>query len=121
MPNTILLLGAGFSKNWNGPLATEVTAHLISLLQGDAYLCDLLHRTNFEDALSQLQTEFLLLGKSKYPLQEARLTAFEAALSSVFEGDERGELLAQGESQEGDGNKCPVPAPEAVIRLTPAG
>ena len=64
MPNTILLLGAGFSKNWNGPLATEVTAHLISLLQGDAYLCDLLHRTNFEDALSQLQTEFLLLGKS---------------------------------------------------------
>jgi hypothetical protein len=85
MPNVILLLGAGFSKNWDGPLATEVTAHLMSRLQGDAYLCDLLNRMNFEDVLSQLQTEFLLLGKSKYPLQETRLTEFEAALSALFD------------------------------------
>jgi hypothetical protein len=85
MANVILLLGAGFSKNWNGLLATEVTAHLMSRLQSDAYVCDLLHGKNFEDVLSQLQTEFLLLGKSKYPPQEARLTAFEAALSAVFD------------------------------------
>jgi hypothetical protein len=52
MANVILLLGAGFSKNWNGPLATEVTAHLMSLLQNDAYVCDLLNRMNFEDVLS---------------------------------------------------------------------
>ena len=109
MPNTILLLGAGFSKNWNGPLATEVTAHLISLLQGDAYLCDLLHRTNFEDALSQLQTEFLLLGKSKYPLQEARLTAFEAALSSVFEGDERASCWPRGRARRETATNAPSP------------
>jgi hypothetical protein len=74
-----------FSKNWNGPLATEVTAHLMSRLQGDTHLCDLLNRMNFEDALFQLQTEFLLLGKSKYPPQEARLATFQSALSDVFD------------------------------------
>jgi hypothetical protein len=47
MPNVIVLLGAGFSKNWNGALATDVTAHLMSRLQGDDYVCDLLHKTNF--------------------------------------------------------------------------
>lgn len=85
MPNILLLLGAGFSKNWNGPLATEVTAHLMSRLQGDAHVCDLLNRMNFEDVLSQLQAEFLLLGKSAYRPQEVRLTAFEAALSALFD------------------------------------
>jgi len=65
MPNIILLLGAGFSKNWNGPLATEVTAHLMSRLQDEASVCDLLNKMNFEDVLSQLRAEFLLLGKSK--------------------------------------------------------
>jgi hypothetical protein len=85
MPNVILLLGAGFSKNWNGPLATEVTAQLMSRLQNDAYLRDLLHKRNFEDALFQLQTEFLLLGRSRYAVQEERLTAFQAALSEVFD------------------------------------
>jgi hypothetical protein len=85
MANVILLLGAGFSKNWNGPLANELSAHLMSLLQSDAHVCDLLNVMNFEDVLSQLQTEFLLLGKSKYPLQEKRLTAFEAAISTIFD------------------------------------
>src|SRR5262245_28326536 len=85
MANAIILLGAGFSKNWNGLLATEVTAHLMSSMQGDAHLVDLLHRMNFEDALSQLQTEFLLLGRSRYKPQEVRLNAFQAALSDVFD------------------------------------
>jgi hypothetical protein len=43
MPNVILLLGAGFSKNWNGLLATEVTEDLTSRLQSDSSLCDLLN------------------------------------------------------------------------------
>jgi hypothetical protein len=41
---------------------------------------------NFEDALSQLQAEFLLLGKSSYPPQQASLTAFQAALTEIFDG-----------------------------------
>jgi SIR2-like domain len=85
MANVILLLGAGFSKNWNGPLATEVTAHLMSRLQGDAYLSDLLNRMNFEDALYELQKDYLLISRGTYPLHEARLTAFQAALSDVFD------------------------------------
>jgi hypothetical protein len=85
MPNVILLLGAGFSKNWNGPLATEVTAHLMSRLQGDAHSLELLNRMNFEDALFELQTEFLLLGRSSYPPQETRLNNFQTALSDVFD------------------------------------
>jgi hypothetical protein len=85
MPNTILLLGAGFSKNWNGPLATEVTAHLTSRLQSDHYVCDLLNKMNFEDVLFKLQTDFLLPGRSSYPPAEARLTAFDAALSALFD------------------------------------
>ena len=73
MPNVILLLGAGFSKNWNGLLAAEVTTDLMSRLQGDPNLLELLNSKNFEDALSLLQAEFLLLGKSKYPPQDCML------------------------------------------------
>jgi hypothetical protein len=85
MPNIILLLGAGFSKNWDGPLATEVTAHLMSRLQSDQYVCDLLNKMNFEDVLFKLQTDFLLPGRSSYPPAETRLTGFEAALSALFD------------------------------------
>ncbi len=40
----ILLLGAGFSRNWGGLLATEVFDYLIGLpeIKGDAYLTKLL-------------------------------------------------------------------------------
>jgi hypothetical protein len=85
MANAILLLGAGFSKNWNGLLATEVTTHLMAHLQSDSSLFNLLNNMSFEDVLSQLQTEFLLLGKSRYAVQEARLNAFQAALSDIFD------------------------------------
>ena len=77
--------GAGFSKNWGGPLATDVTIHLKSLLQSDARVCDLLNGMNFEDVLSRLREEFLLLGKGNYAPQEERLTAFEEALSAEFD------------------------------------
>jgi SIR2-like domain len=85
MPNVTLLLGAGFSKNWHGFLATEVTADLMSRLQDDTYLLELLDKNNFEDALFQLQTDFLLLGHSKNALQEERLDKFQNALSGVFD------------------------------------
>jgi hypothetical protein len=70
MANVILLLGAGFSKNWNGPLATEVTSHLMARLRDDTNVCDLLNSMNFEDALLKLQTDFLLPGRSSYPPAE---------------------------------------------------
>jgi hypothetical protein len=66
MPNTILLLGAGFSYNWNGRLASEVTNDLMSHLQGDDYLLYLLHRENFEDALSMLQGDYPLVPRHRH-------------------------------------------------------
>jgi hypothetical protein len=85
MANVILLLGAGFSKNWNGLLATEVTAHLMSRLQSDEELLKLLHTKNFEDALARLQEEYLCISRGTYPLHVERLDKFQAALSAVFD------------------------------------
>jgi hypothetical protein len=47
--NCVLLTGAGFSKNWGGRLAREVTNDLMSRLQGNQHLLQLLNRANFED------------------------------------------------------------------------
>jgi hypothetical protein len=69
--NVILLLGAGFSKNWNGPLATEVSAHLTSLLQSDLYVCNLLNRMKFED----VKADMMMLVS-----QEAGSTQFPASI-----------------------------------------
>ena len=82
MPNAILLLAAGFSKNWNGLIASEVTNDLMAQLQNDANLLALLHRLNFEDALAQVQSDYL---HSRTAETEARLTAFQAALSGTFD------------------------------------
>jgi hypothetical protein len=38
MPNHVLLLGAGFSRNWHAPLAAEVANSLLLQLEGDAHL-----------------------------------------------------------------------------------
>jgi hypothetical protein len=86
MANAIILLGAGFSKNWNGLLATEVTAHLMSHFQSDFHLFNLLHRNNFEDGLAHLQRAYL---HSRAAQEEARLTAFQAALSDIFDSMNR--------------------------------
>ena len=50
--NCILLLGAGFSRNWGGRLATEVRAELQSVLRADQYLARLIQQRDFETALS---------------------------------------------------------------------
>jgi hypothetical protein len=80
--NTILLLGAGFSKNWDGLVASQVRNDLMSRLQGDARLATMLNRTNFEDALTQLQKEYL---HTRTPESEQRLTLFQDALRSMFD------------------------------------
>ena len=38
MPNFVLLTGAGFSKNWGGFVAREITNALMSQLQNNPYL-----------------------------------------------------------------------------------
>jgi hypothetical protein len=82
----LLLLGAGFSRNWGGLLATEVFNRLLGhrAARDDPELRALLHRCNdnglgFEGALSQLQ-----LGSS-LPVNKASLDRLERAVVDVFD------------------------------------
>src|SRR5260370_27028386 len=79
--NCVLLTGAGFSKNWGGRLAREVTNDLMSRLQGNQHLLQLLNRTNFEDVLAQVQGEYIL---SRNRESENRLNLLQDAITSVF-------------------------------------
>ena len=83
----ILLLGAGFSRNWGGLLADEVFDYLIGQdeVAQDGYLKSLLwnHRTTggFENALAEVQAAFAT-DPAKYAPSLQRL---QAAVSDVFE------------------------------------
>jgi hypothetical protein len=86
MPDThILLLGAGFSRNWNAPLAGEVASSLLQAVGGDPYLQELLKRyeKNFENALSEVQREFLSAPSSSEV--KARLNKLQGAIAAMFE------------------------------------
>jgi hypothetical protein len=80
--NCILLLGAGFSKNWEGRLARELTNDLMARLQNNPYLTALLNRMNFEDALVQVQEQYL---HTRSEEDERRLQLLQQAISSVFD------------------------------------
>ena len=55
----VLLLGAGFSRNWGGWLASEVLEDLLTRVTDDDELSELLQTAgSFEDALSQVQEEY---------------------------------------------------------------
>src|SRR5947209_17448060 len=82
MPNAVLLLGAGFSKNWGGLLASEVTNDLTARLQNNSQLVSLLNRMNFEDTLSRIQGDYL---HSRTTEHEQRLIVFQTALSDMFD------------------------------------
>ena len=80
----ILLLGAGFSKNWGGPLAKEFFEELIAdpEIRGGADIKKLLwmYPGNFEEALAELQT-----AHAKDPKSNAEpLRKLEAAISRLF-------------------------------------
>ena len=79
--NCILLLGAGFSRNWGGRLATEVRAELQSVLRTDQYLARLVQQRDFETALSIVQGEY---DQRKSPETQQRLRTMENAISGVF-------------------------------------
>lgn len=81
MPNFVLLTGAGFSKNWGGFVAREITNVLMSRLQNNPYLLQALNRGNFEDVLSQVQSEYLATRTAE---NQNRLDAMQGALSDVF-------------------------------------
>jgi hypothetical protein len=79
--NTALLLGAGFSRNWGGLVASQVTSDLMARLQSNAQLTSLLNRMNFEDALTIVQGDYV---RSRNRDSEERLTSLQEALSSMF-------------------------------------
>lgn len=83
--NYLLLLGAGFSRNWGGWLATEAFEYLLGcheIAQND-YLKMLLwkHRRGggFEAALSDIQAEWL-----NHQQPKDNLKAFQSALENMF-------------------------------------
>ena len=79
--NNILLLGAGFSRNWNGRLASEVRSPLQTQLKSDPYISQLLQKHDFETVLSMVQAEF---GQKPDGLTEGRLRTTQAAVKDVF-------------------------------------
>lgn len=83
MAETILLLGAGFSRNWGGWLASEALEYLLGCPQVDDSLRSLLlqHKNKgFEAALEVLQAA---------PSPELRLANLEQALQAMFEAMNR--------------------------------
>ena len=85
MPNCVLLLGAGFSRNWNAPLAAEVANSLLQEVADDAYLQALLrrHSKNFENALSEVQREYLHASSSAEA--KIRLDRLQGAIATMFD------------------------------------
>src|SRR5260370_2533259 len=91
--NHILLLGAGFSSNWGGPLASDVFDWLLQRpeISGDAYLKQMLwndrNAGGFENTLSQVQSDYL---RSPNAENGARLGCFQAAINAIFADMDRG-------------------------------
>jgi hypothetical protein len=84
--DNVALLGAGFSRNWGAPLASEVANDLVQQVGGDdLYLQTLLTKNekNFETALSQIQGEYISSPSS--PERRERLEKLQGAIGSMFE------------------------------------
>lgn len=87
--NHLLLLGAGFSKNWGGWLASEAFEYLIGHPEiiPDKHLNQLLwsmsNRGNFESSLAQLQGD-------ESPQAAEHLKKLEAAISDMFRDMNKG-------------------------------
>lgn len=83
----VLLLGAGFSHNWGGWLASEVFEYLLGCpeIQGDQTLKDLMweHQNTggFESAIEQVQHEHMLSATAE---TASRLQGLQAAVSRMF-------------------------------------
>src|SRR5262245_26026712 len=78
MPH-ILLIGAGFTRNWGGPLSAEITGSLLGDLHDDPILANALRSGPFEDAFAGFQTPS---GPSD---AIARVRRFQGAVTSLFD------------------------------------
>jgi hypothetical protein len=95
----VLLIGAGFSRNWGGWLASEVNGHLptSSRLRSDPHAVDVLRRTansgGFEAALAEIQDEY-----AKNPTSEnlAHLKNLQDAVQTMFADMEAGFASRRG-------------------------
>jgi hypothetical protein len=91
--SNVLLLGAGFSANWGGPVASQMFNWLLARpeVSGDDQLkrCLWDHQRagGFENALAQIQNDFLT---SPNPERKDRLDRFQAALNAIFATMEQG-------------------------------
>lgn len=81
----ILLLGAGFSRNWKAPLASEVASSLVQQFGDHPYLRNLLtrHNKNFENALSEMQRGYL--GATSSPAAKEHLDKLQLAIGRMFD------------------------------------
>jgi hypothetical protein len=83
----VLLLGAGFSANWNAPLARDFFNWLLERdeVKSDAGLRDILWRYKdhggFENALSEVQAAYL---GGRTPANKGRLERFQQAINGIF-------------------------------------
>ena len=84
--NYVLLLGAGFSRNWGGWLATEAFEYLLGCPEASAetkmLLWDHPRRGGFESALAGLQGEHFRQGRTE---PEPRLANMLSAILKMFE------------------------------------
>jgi hypothetical protein len=78
----LLLTGAGFSNNWGGLLASDVSSFLMQIVKGNFALEDLLHNSEgFEDAYEKLKAKV----KNNPSLSDMEnLATLEIALHTVF-------------------------------------
>src|SRR6266849_7237355 len=83
--HNILLLGAGFSRNWGGWLADEAFEYLLGCPQIDPGIRELLWRHRraggFEGALSELQEEYFRRGSG---IAEQNLKKLQDSISLMF-------------------------------------
>ena len=87
MTNKVLLLGAGFSRNWGGWLATEVFSDLLlrKQIKSDLALKQLLldhqRKQGFESALDELQHRW---ARTRSPSDKAQLDGLQAGIVEMF-------------------------------------
>jgi len=79
MPNHVLLIGAGFTRNWGGPLSEEVTGSLLNDLHNDQVLSAALLRAPFEEVFGGF------VNQPSNHAEAERLRNFQGAIVALFE------------------------------------